>query len=341
MIVDKNLLQSKEWQKLQKDLGKKSFYAETDDYCYLAILETTPVLNYLYVPYGPCSASATGFNEAIEALISLAKKENASFIRVEPRTPLNAKIMINKAHFASAYIRKSKDLNPKETWVIDLDCTEDEVKAKIPSRLMRYYRNREKNGITIETSKNPDDIKYLLDLQKKLAATKGINTFSEEYLKTELKQDFATLYLVKYQGKADNETDEQPENSEVQQSAEQPEVAAEPKIIAAGLVFDYNGTRYNLQGAQDEDYRKTHATGILTVQLILDAKAKGHNLFDCWGIAPEDASKDHPWAGFTAFKKTFDGREVDYVGTYDLILKRSKYRTYNFVRKINRLTRKI
>lgn len=321
MVNDYNLLQSEKWQKLQKDLGKKTFFEETPEYTYLATLEKTPILNYLYVPYGPCSVSPAAFNEAIESLKQLAKKQNAMFIRIEPRNPSNAKILINKAKFHDLYIKKTKDLNPKETWVIDLTGDETEVKNKIPSRLFRYYKNAEKNGITIETSKNPDDIKYLVDLQKALAKTKKINIFSEDYLKTELKQDFATLYLVKYK------------NPEVEN--------AESKVIAAGLVFDDDTTRYNLQGAQDEAFRKAHATGILTVKLILDAKEKGLSLFDCWGIAPENASKNHPWAGFTAFKKTFAGEEVDYAGTWDLILNRSKYRTYSFMRKLNRLRRKI
>jgi lipid II:glycine glycyltransferase (peptidoglycan interpeptide bridge formation enzyme) len=321
MTIDNNLLQSEKWQKLQKDLGKKTFYEQTADYTYLAILEKTPVLNYLYVPYGPTSVSPSSFNEAIEALTSLAKKQNASFIRIEPRNAQNAKILINKAKFHNLYIKKTKDLNPKETWIIDISGEETEVKNKIPSRLLRYYRNAAKNGLTIETSKNPDDIKYLVDLQKALAKTKKINIFSEEYLRTELKQDFATLYLVKYKN---------PE-----------EENAEPKVVAAGLVFDDKTTRYNLQGAQDEEFRRFHATGILTVQLILDAKAKDLKLFDCWGIAPENAPKNHPWAGFTAFKKTFDGEEVDFAGTWDLILNRNKYRTYSIMRKINRLRRKI
>jgi lipid II:glycine glycyltransferase (peptidoglycan interpeptide bridge formation enzyme) len=321
MILDYNLLQSKAWQKLQKDLGKKTYFEETSEYNYLATLEKTPILNYLYVPYGPCSVSPAAFNEAIESLKRLAKKENATFIRIEPRNAQNAKILINKAKFHNLYIKKTKDLNPKETWVIDISGEETEVKNKIPSRLLRYYRNAAKNGLTIETSKNPDDIKYLVDLQKALAKTKKINIFSEDYLKTELKQNFATLYLVKYKN---------PE-----------EENAEPKVVAAGLVFDDETTRYNLQGAQNEEFRKFHATGILTVQLILDAKEKGLKLFDCWGIAPENAPKNHPWAGFTAFKKTFDGEEVDFAGTWDLILNRSKYRTYSIMRKINRLRRKI
>ena len=111
-------------------------------------------------------------------------------------------------------------------------------------------------------------------------------------------------------------------------------------MIAAGLVFDDDTTRYNLQGAQSDEGRKLHATGILTIKLILDAKAKDLKIFDFWGIAPEGAPADHPWAGFTNFKKTFAGYEKDYAGTYDIVLSPAKYKAYGLLRKINRARHK-
>ena len=296
------ITQSKEWEQLQKDLGEPSFYREEEGFKYLAIKKHIPGGCYLYLPYGPVAETAKGFKDAMKDLQELGKQENAVFIRIEPRNPDFVKSFPKNT-------KKSHDLNPKETWVLDLTGSEEEYKGKLPSRLLRYYRNKEKNGITIETSKNPDDIKYLLELQKALAKEKKISTFSEIYLKTELKQPFATLYLVKQ----------------------------ENQIIAAGLVFDHDKTRYNLQGAQTDEGRKLHATGILTIKLIEDAREKGLELFDFWGIAPEGAPSTHPWAGFTNFKKTFDGREVDFAGTYDVILKPTKYKTYNLMRKIRRM----
>ena len=117
---------------------------------------------------------------------------------------------------------------------------------------------------------------------------------------------------------------------------EGPAGPAEDKVIAAGLVFDDKTTRYNLQGAQSDEGRKLHATGILTIQLILDAKAKGLQTFDFWGIAPEGAPATHPWAGFTNFKKTFAGYQQDHAGTYDLILRPAKYRLYHAARHVAR-----
>ncbi len=299
------ITQSPEWYKLQQDLGKVSFFEQGSGYQYLAIKNHTPVGDYLYLPYGPVYSNKRGLENSLKTLKLLAKREGAFFLRIEPADP-------GFAENPPSMAVKSTDLNPKETWMLDLSGSDHELKNKLPSRLLRYYRAREKNNITIETSHNPDDIRYLLDLQKQLAKEKGISTFSEEYLKTELSQPFATLYLVKHQN----------------------------KIIAAGLIFDDNHTRYNLQGAQSDEGRRLHATGILTIQLILDAKEKGLKYFDFWGIAPEGAGKNHPWAGFTNFKKTFAGYEVRHAGTYDLVLDQKKYRLYRLLRKFNRLFRK-
>lgn len=342
------ITQTKAWQQLQEDLGETSFFEKGSGYQYLAILKHTPVGHYLYLPYGPVYDDKRGLNNALKSLKLLARRHQAIFIRIEPQSTEFVNHLPQNA-------QKTQDLNPKETWLLDLTGKEEELKSRLPSRLLRYHRNATKNGITITTSHNPSDIHYLLDLQQALAKQKRINTFSEDYLKTELKQPFATLYLVKYEGiSKDIHRRVVPSEGGARDVLAGEEAALAPwdancrrqtgpvesKVIAAGLVFDTKSTRYNLQGAQNDLGRKLHATGILTIQLILDAKAKRQGTFDFWGIAPEDAPKSHPWAGFTAFKKTFAGREVDYSGTYDLVYDKNKYRLYRLLRKFNRLIRR-
>lgn len=302
------ITQSSQWESLQNDLNEPCFFREEKHYQYLAIKKSTPLGPYLYLPYGPVADSVKDFHTALATVTTLAREEHAIFIRIEPQNP----------QFIAAFpksAKKSHDLNPKETWVLDLTGTDEDFKAKLPSRLLRYHRNMAKSNLSIETSKNPNDIRRLLDLQRALAKEKNINTFSEDYLKTELSQPFATLYLVRYQ------------NPETKKS----------EVVAAGLVFDHDKTRYNLQGAQNDQGRKLHATGILTIQLINDARAKKLTKFDFWGIAPEGASSTHPWAGFTNFKKTFGGYEVDYAGTYDIVIQPTRYKLYQILRKIRRL----
>ena len=172
-----------------------------------------------------------------------------------------------------------------------------------------------KKGLSVEVSKNPEDIKYLITLQQKLAKEKGINTFSDSYLKTELAQPFSSLYLVRY---AD-------------------------KIISASLFFDdkKSGTRFYMQSATDSAYKKLPATVGLLTSALFDAKNSGLSTFDFWGIAPEGASPDHPWAGFTTFKKSFGGYPVHYSGTYDFPLDHKKYSLYTSLRSLNLKLRKL
>ena len=309
--MDIPITQSREWQNLQEALGEQSFLEKGEDFQYLAIRKTAKMANYLYLPYGPVFSNKKGFDSALKSLEKLASTKSISFIRIEP-------LIEEAVEFLPSNTVKSVDLNPKETWVLDLRGEEKELYDKLPSRLLRYYKNAQKKGIKIEKSHNPKDIKYLITLQSELAKEKGINTFSEKYLKTELAQPFSTLYYLKYK---DQETGKE-------------------NIIAAGLVFDDKTTRYNLQGAQSELGRKLHATGILTIQLIMDAKEKGLKNFDFWGIAPEGAPKNHPWAGFTNFKKTFKGKEVRHAGTYDIVLEPTRYRLYKTLRRLNRFIRR-
>ncbi len=302
-----HFLQSERWAKFQKSLGKKVIKLNREYYSALVTVEETPIGKYLFVPYGPNLANHTKLKPALSALKKIAKKEHAIFIRIEPT------LCLPRQSFRSLGAHKSKDLDPAETWIIDFPEEKTELLQKLPRSRRNYYNTHKNKGIEIIKTHNPDDVNHLIKLQKQIFQQKHIKTFSEEYLKRELLQDFATLYLAKYQ-----------EN-----------------IIAAVLVFDDNETRYYMQAASDKNYAKLNANGILTIQAILDAFDKGLCAFDFWGIAPDGAPSDHPWAGFTAFKKMFAGRPKYYSGTYDVPVDYPRYLAYKALRHLNQQLTKI
>lgn len=110
--------------------------------------------------------------------------------------------------------------------------------------------------------------------------------------------------------------------------------------IATSLVYDYDGARYYAHAAADYEHRKLAAGAILLVQMIVDAKRAGMQSFDFWGITTSE-NANHPWYGFTQFKKSFGGQQVDYAGTWDLPVKKFRYLLYIAIRKFNRLRRKL
>lgn len=301
------LQQTREWQKLQQDLGETTFFEENSDFSFLAILKHTKMGNYLYLPYGPYIISKNAAKKAFKRLQELAKEKSAIFIRIEPQDAKKAEFLLNLPN-----CKKTIDLNPKETWVLDISFPIGELYSKMKQNTRNLCRNYSKKGITVSVSDDLKDIDYLVKFQEKLAKDKNIGVFSKNYLKTELKQPFASLYLAKI----------------------------DEKIVAAALFFDDKNTRYYMQAATDPKYRNLPCSYGILNEAIIGAKAKNLQRFDFWGTAPESAPKDHPWAGFTSFKKSFGGEQVDYAGSYDIVLSRFKYNLYCVFRKINRLKRK-
>ena len=58
------LQQTREWEQLQNQLGETTFFQQTADFTFLAILKKTRFLNYLYLPYGPVLNTKTAAKTA-------------------------------------------------------------------------------------------------------------------------------------------------------------------------------------------------------------------------------------------------------------------------------------
>jgi len=325
--MNEHFLQSEDWEKYEKLEGKTTFREKGENFNALVILNHTPLGNYLYLPYGPTlneKVPKKSLNEALKALKTLAKNKNAYAIRIEPTIALEASKIAKIAKNLKTTSKKSHDLDPKDTWVLDLDIPEEELLDGIEKTKVRNWKNRANKNISIRTTKNPEEIGILTKFLKEIGEKDNFTPQDENHLKNQLKSGFATLYICEV---------EEPENPE------NPEKLI--KIpIGASLIYDFKDTRYYAHAATDSEHRKLRAGNILLVQMILDAKNGGKKFFDFWGIT-KSTDENHPWYGFTQYKMSFGGREVNYSGTYDIILNPVKYRLYEMLRKANRAVRKI
>ena len=315
----KHFLQSTAWENYEKSARHQTFRESTPDFEYLAIKKSTKLGSYLFVPYGPSvrnsddtTTAQKSLQKAIKSLVSLGKHERCVFIRIEPTEPFTAE------YLASTGLKKSKDIEPAHTWILDLSPTKEDLILGFSHGTRLGHNQFPRKNLSVEVSHNPKDIKYLVHLQQALAKRKGITAYKESHLKHELEQPFASLYLVHLK---ENDKD---------------------KIVAASLFFDdiENSTRFYMQSASDPAYKNLPTTVGLLCNSIFDAKEKGLDYFDFWGIAPDDAPKDHPWAGFTRFKKSFGGFSRTYSGTWDLPINKTKYSLYKELRKVNHLLHK-
>lgn len=306
-----HFLQSEAWQNFQKELGRKTFRQSGEGWEYLAILETGRGNTRLYCPYGPSAQDQRSFEEAMQSLMSLGKRENASFVRIEPTNPKRIDFIKKNGGKKVTY----QSLNPERTIIIDLDRPVEDIVAAMTAPNRNYYRNYQKKGINIYQSTKVKDIEIFLGLIKKVAERTGMRPHSDDYFRRQAESLFpagaAKLFVATY--------DKTP--------------------IAASIGYDSSTTRYYAHAGTDADYAKLHAGNALVARMIIDAKQQGLQQFDLYGIAPKNAPQDHPWSGFTKFKQSYGGTEVDYAGSWDIPLKRLPYFAYRAYQQLYRALR--
>lgn len=303
-----HFLQGRHWAQVQRDLGRSVHEESGDGWRYLAIEESNPAGKLLYVPYGPLAESVEAFDAALASLTALARGCGAVFIRLEPVSAGFSAAEADSVLRSRGLRPAPANLQPELSWIVDLDRDFKDVLAGMKPVNRNLYRNIHKKGVTFRSSQDPAEISVLLAFLHLTAARNGFKPQSDEYLtqvaRSLMPAGAATLFIAELEG--------------------------EP--IAAALAYDSADTRTYAHAALDDTHRKLSAGIPLLVTLMADAKEKGLQQVDLWGVAPAD-QPGHKWAGFTAFKKSFGGREVAYPGTWDLPVKKLRYGGYQLARK--------
>ncbi|WP_284974392.1 peptidoglycan bridge formation glycyltransferase FemA/FemB family protein [Arthrobacter sp. efr-133-TYG-104] len=302
-------LQTPAWAAVQRSLGRRVHEQSGPGWSFLAIEEKNPAGKVIYAPYGPVAESLEAFDAATAALVRLAKAEHAVFIRMEPVqagfTAADAGPILRGRGMRPAPVNQQPELS----WIVDLEGDFKDVLAGMKPTNRNLYRNIHKKGVTFRASQDPAEISVLLHFLHLTAARNGFKPQSDEYLTqvaaSLLPAGAGTLFIAELEGKP----------------------------IAAAFAYDSADTRVYAHAALDDTHRKLSAGIPLLVTLMADAKEKGLKHVDLWGVAPED-QPDHKWAGFTAFKKSFGGREVSYPGTWDLPVNKLRYGAYQLARAL-------
>ncbi|MDO4742296.1 MAG: peptidoglycan bridge formation glycyltransferase FemA/FemB family protein [Candidatus Saccharibacteria bacterium] len=310
---DVHFLQSRIWEEYQKLEGHETFYFTGEGFVASGVITKTKLGDYLYLAYGPAVKDVKAFRRALGEILKFARERRAIFVRIEPTIVLS-KEQISEAtkSFGNFSVQKTHDLDPANTWVLDLSGDLEQILGGIEKSKTKRWRNYAKHGIKIRQTKDPDDIPDFVELLQEVAERRNYIAQEEGHLKNQLRSGFATLYLAELEG--------------------------EEKPIAGDLVFDGDGTRYALHAAASSKYSSLRAGVILKIETIVDAKKNGQEKYDFWGMTTSNDPK-HPWYGFTQYKKTFGGYQVDYAGTYDIVINPVKYKAYVGLRKINRARR--
>jgi len=78
------------------------------------------------------------------------------------------------------------------------------------------------------------------------------------------------------------------------------------EVLSSAIVVYWQNKAFYHHGASDLKFDVPISYPVQW-EAIKEAKERGCETYNFWGVAPEDASDDHPWAGLTLFKTGFGG----------------------------------
>lgn len=307
--ADGGLLQSWAWGRFQEALGNAVYNVANEQRTIVAQAMQLKAgsLWVLSVPRGPVlseTASAADLTAFISELRAFAATRNCFLIRLDPafeplRAPWLTQAGANKA---------KRERNPKQTLTIDLTRTQEELLAAMKGKWRYNIKLAEKKGVTVRMGTTAADAKIFWSLIEKTTDRQGFASYDADYFQT-LLSSLATSKQV---------------------AVVIAEVQGKP--IAALLMGYFGKTAYYLHGASDYEHRALMAPQLLQWTAMQDAQAKGYKTYDFWGVSEQE------WPGVTRFKQGFapSNTFTDYVGTYEVSVKRLPYLLYRLRQMLKR-----
>jgi lipid II:glycine glycyltransferase (peptidoglycan interpeptide bridge formation enzyme) len=249
------------------------------------------------------------FAKCLKELKGLAKKEKAIFVRVEP----TQKAFCQKDIKKMGLIKPAHSTQPEVTLIKNIDISDEEIDKRVVYDVRRTARKLKEAGVKYTVSYDEKDIKYFVEIMQDLFGTKkGVRLQSLKYFNTLAK----TLFPKHRAGLLF--------------------ATMGDEKIATILFFRKKEVFSYVFAASKHQYRKMAVSKGLALYALHFAKSLGCKSFDWWGITMS-SDPNHPWRGFTDFKKSFgDGEVVKYMGSWDVPISKLRYKGFCLLRLLNR-----
>lgn len=223
-------------------------------------------------------------------LEKLAQRENIHFFRF--RAPMHHDDAFVENMQQQGYKLAPMYFQAEYTMVLDLTRSEDEIMANMRKNTRYYVRRSEREGVKVRISQDPQDLKVLFELYQETVERQEFIPYDFDFFKTEFEifhaDDLTDIYIAEYDGKP---------------------------VAAAMMVYFDKGAYYH-HGASIRLENDVYAPYLLQWEAIKNAKRRGMETYDFFGVAPND-DEDHPRAGLTKFKRGFGGERVRWMHTLD------------------------
>lgn len=268
---------------------------------YAGVIETAKRGKHLAIAGGPILdwKNAKLVDAVFEDIKAQGQAHGCVFVRIRPQLELSDRSQkIFRDHH---YQKAPMYLSVEYAGVLDLTKTDDELLKNMRQRLRRALRKAEKNHLVVEKSTDPKDIKTFYQIQNETAKRHDFVEFSEDFLEKQFAafapNDEAVLYTAK---------------------------TADGEILAQNFMIFYGPEASYHYGASTELGTKLSGAPLLHLTAMRDARQRGIERYNLWGIVAEDDTK-HRFYGVSVFKRGFGVDELKYLPAHDLVLRRPAY----------------
>ncbi|HSG44196.1 MAG TPA: peptidoglycan bridge formation glycyltransferase FemA/FemB family protein [Anaerolineales bacterium] len=344
-LPNPHFLQTYEWGQVKAKYGWSPLYAVWTDDKFSVIDEQSSVpdncvaaalilkrqiirngfaarLSVLYSPKGPLLdwTNESLRTRVLNDLQSFAKKQGAIFLKFDPDIVLGTgvpdsegDVPENNGQVVMSELKRrgweysSNQIQFRNTVLIDLNSSEDELLAKMKQKTRYNVRLAGRKGVSLRVG-TKEDLPMLYKMYAETSVRDGFVIRDEGYYKT-----VWTLFM-----NSNNPTCE-PLIAEVD---------GEP--VAAIFVFYFAGKAYYVYGMSRSVHREKMPTYLLQWEAMKRAKAKGCTAYDLWG-APEVFDESDSMWGVYRFKDGLGGQVVRTLGAYDFAPSPLWYKMYSEV----------
>jgi lipid II:glycine glycyltransferase (peptidoglycan interpeptide bridge formation enzyme) len=299
-------------------------------------------LSILYSPKGPLldwTNEPLG-KRVLDDLQSFARKQGAIFLKMDPDVVLGTGVPgsnediidANGQAVLSELSRRgwgysSDQIQFKNTVLIDLNASEEEMLARMKQKTRYNIRLAEKKGVTLRVG-TQEDLGMLYKMYAATSVRDGFVIRDEEYYKTvwEIFMAGNQSPISSLQSPITNYRGASPWDQLPFTEPLIVEFNNEP--VAAIFVFYFAGRAYYVYGMSRDIHREKMPAYLLQWEAMKRAKARGCTVYDLWGAPDVFDESDSMW-GVYRFKEGLGGEVLRTLGAWDFAPNPLWYKIYS------------
>lgn len=317
--TEANFLQSWQWGEVHVQTGQSVLrYALRRDGMVIggfqAIIKDAKRGRYMEIPGGPLiDWQDEGIRQlTTETVRQLAKRHRCVFVRMRPQVLASEALLDSVAQHD--WRPAPMHLHAEHTSILNLEIDDETILKNMRQQTRYEVRRAAKREVKVAQESSCQAVKAFYDLQTSTALRQHFIPSSERFLLACQEQfgDSLAVYTATKHG----------------------------ELLNMSVVIYYGQEADYFEAASTVSARREPGAYAIVWRIIQDAKARGLQRLNLWGIAPPD-SPHHRYAGVTTFKNGFGGEAVHFLPAHDLVISPSKYAVNWTIETVRKKRRKL